>query len=100
MNNTSGSSRPVQWQSRPQNDIAWINWGQDHIAYHRRSGITHFLNASSKQLLTELLREPKDAKEITNAFGASEGDPDWSTQFGEIRALLGQLEHLGFIEKL
>lgn len=100
MHNDSNERRNAQWHSRPLEDIAWVEWGQDHIAYHRPSGVTHFLNASSKLLITELLREPKGAIEVTKAFGVSEGDTDWPVRFAEMRAMLGQLEHLGFIERL
>lgn len=100
MHKKSSESQPVRWQSRPIEDVAWVVWGQDHIAYHRPSGSTHFLNAASKYLIAEILTCPKGAEEVTEAFGTRVGDPDWPARFGEIREMLHQLEHLGFIERL
>lgn len=100
MHDNSSEPQLTTWLARPLDEVAWIEWGQDHIAYHRPSGATHFLNASSKILITEILRNPKATEEVTAAFGTKTVDPDWSARFEEMHATLEQLEHLGLIEKL
>lgn len=89
-----------RWRSAPPESVAWVSWGNDRIAYHRPSGGTHFLNLASKKLVTEILRQPSDLNGVLAAFGVSETDPDWVMQQNEMRSLLLQLEHLGFIERL
>ena len=100
MHKNTREPQPTRWQARPLDDVVWVEWGHDHVAYHRPSGATHFLNASSKILITEILSCPKEADEVTKAFGTETDSPDWSARSEEMRAMLEQLEHLGFIERL
>ena len=89
-----------KWQSPPADAIVWTSWDDDQfIAYHRPSGITHFLNAASAALITELLIEPSDAETIARAFEPAIGDSDWDEHLDEIIGMLVHLEHLGLIRR-
>lgn len=89
-----------KWQSSPTDSIVWTRWEDDQfIAYHRPSGITHYLNAASAALITELLVEPADAVSVARAFEPATGDSDWDEHLDEIFAMLVHLEHLGLIRR-
>lgn len=96
-------SKPLpepKWQSPPADTIVWTRWDDDQfIAYHRPSGITHYLNAASAALITELLVEPMDAAAVARAFEPAIGDADPDEHVEEINAMLVHLEHLGLIRR-
>ena len=93
--------RVPKWQSPPPDEIVWTRWGDDEfIAYHRPSGITHFLNAASAALITELLNEASDAATVARAFESAIGDSDWDEHVEEIVAMFVHLEHLGLIRRV
>ncbi len=84
----------------PPETIVWTQWDDDQfIAYHRPSGITHFLNAASASLITELLNEPADAPTVARAFELANRGADRQEHLVEIVAMLEHLEHLGLIER-
>ena len=89
-----------KWQSPPADAIVWTRWDDDQfIAYHRPSGITHFLNAASAALITELLVEPSDAPTVARAFEPAMADANHEEHLDEIIAMLVHLEHLGLIRR-
>ena len=90
----------AQWQSPRPEAIAWVDLGNDHIAFHRPSGKTHFLNASSKYLITELLCEPTNLAGIVEAFGVAEDDSERLAKTDEMHFMLERLEQLGLVERL
>ena len=90
----------LQWRSVAPPDIAWVDWGHDHIAFHRPSGKTHFLNVASKHLITELLGEPTGLTGIVTAFGVAEGDSEGPAQMDDMRSMLDRLEQLGLVDRL
>lgn len=83
------------WQSCSPADIVWADLGNDLVIFHRPSGKTHFLNASSAFLLDEVLRNPVTFDEIVDAFTIDPGDG------GEKTAVIGDmllhLERLGLV---
>jgi len=89
-----------RWLSTGPDDLVWAAWGHDHIAYHRPSGKTHFLNASSRYLITELLCEPLALDEVVEAFAPAEIEGEQSAQTTRLCAMLERLEHLGFVRQL
>jgi len=76
-----------------------VSWGDDQVAYHRPSGRTHFLNAASHFLISELLREPRDLEAVVDAFLTDDGNGANSDALvrEEISRLLDRLEQLGLI---
>ncbi len=99
---TEPDPRPHEpkWRSPPPDAIVWTRWdGDQFVAYHRPSGITHFLNAASALLITELLVEPADAAAVATAFEAAQGDAGWEQHLEEITTMLVHLEHLGLIRR-
>ena len=97
---TQKSEKNLRWCSAAPDDIVWVGWGHDHIAYHRPSGKTHFLNASSKRLITELLCEPTNLAEVAEAFGVAGATSERLSQMDELHSMLDRLEQLGLVERL
>ncbi len=94
-----GNTDGLRWRSISADDILWAEWDDDYVAYHRPSGKTHFLNASSALLLTEILVEAKDAASVTKLLSPS-GDLDISRERVEqVMSMLARLEHLGLVER-
>lgn len=90
-----------RWQALPPDTIAWTEWDADHyIAYHRPSGITHYLNAASAALITEILTDAADAKAVAKAFEPAMGGTDWGEHLAEITATLEHLEILGLVRRV
>lgn len=89
----------MRWRSTVPDTIEWVSWGDDYVAYHRPSGTTHFLNASSAGLITGLLNEPKDAEAIAITFSPPVDDEDKAVHLKEILSMLERLEHLGMIQR-
>lgn len=90
----------TKWQSPPPEAIAWLDLGVDHVAFHRASGKTHFLNASSKRLITQLLRDPMGLADIVEAFGVADSDSESMAQMEKMHSMLDRFEQLGLVERL
>ncbi len=89
----------IKWRSRSSAEIDWFDVPPDFIAFHRPSGKTHFLNAASKVLLTELLTLPRDIGEILEVFPSDEDDDEAHRHIIGMQKLLAHLEALGLIER-
>lgn len=88
-----------RWRATSPADIQWIGWDPDHIAFHRPSGCTHFLNAASRDLITTVLAHPADLDEIMAVFATPDNEVGAELQRREMSELLDHLEHLGFVER-
>lgn len=89
----------MRWRSAPAETIRWVVWEDTHIAYHRPSGMTHFLNDSSRLLLDDLLDTPMTAEQVAAKFSdiaAARGED----AVDEARALLERFEELGIVEQV
>ncbi len=97
------STEPVScvtsWRSRVPAEISWFDIPPDFVAFHRPSGKTHFLNESSKVLLTDILIEPKDLTAILAAFSTEVADETADRYVEQMKAMLTHLEDLGLIEQ-
>src|SRR6056297_1606677 len=95
------SQRSQLWYVPRPDDLLWASWGEAYVAYHRPSGKTHFLNAASHTLLTELLQTPLGisaiARDLNPQEGGDEGASDQDRQ--QLGALLNQLEQLGLVQR-
>ena len=89
----------ARWCSPPPDTIAWVSWDDEYVAYHRHSGKTHFLNAASARLISELLQQSSDAVAIAKAFAPPEGEVERRAHLAEILSMLERLEHLGLIQR-
>ena len=96
---TEPVSDVIKWCSRAPAEVIWFDVPPDFIAFHRPSGKTHFLNAASKVLLTEILTLPSDFGEILEVFPSDEDDNEAHRHVIEMRNLLAHLEALGLIER-
>ena len=100
MTETDPKPEEPTWHSVADDTIVWTRWDGDRfIAFHRPSGITHFLNAASAVLIRELLVEPAGADSVARAFERANEDADWDAHLAEITAMLEHLEHLGLIQR-
>jgi hypothetical protein len=96
---TEPVSDVIKWRSRAPAEVIWFDVPPDFIAFHRPSGKTHFLNAASKVLLTELLTLPSDFGEILEVFPSDEDGNEAHRHDIGMRNLLAHLEALGLIER-
>ena len=99
MSKESSTARP-KWQSTSPGDILWVEWERNFVAYHRPSGKTHFLNAASEILLTEILAEPKDAESVADEFSAEVTGDRADEYLEQITSMLERLEQLGLLERV
>ena len=98
MSSESGSNA-TRWLGCADDNVVWLDFAPDFVAYHRPSGRTHFLNESSKALLTEILAEPKDLNTILAVFSPAVADSMVDTYVEHMQAMLEHLEGLGLIER-
>jgi len=86
-----------RWQAADSRAIAWLDYGDDFVAYHRPSGKTHFLNAAGYLLLADVLRHPRSLHEIIEALvGDSAGK---TPPIDELEATLERFRELGLVER-
>ena len=94
-------TRPsVGWRSGPPEDIVWARFGEDFIAFHRPSGKTHFLNAATHVLISEILIETQDLDSIVGEFIAAEYDIDQTEFVDQMKSMLDHLENLGLVDRV
>lgn len=99
MSNVTGQSE-VKWCATAPDDIVWTGWNDEWVAFHRPSGRTHFLNAASKRLISEILLEPLDLPGILDEFGRVQDRNQQQLQSEEMFSMLERFDHLGLIDKL
>jgi len=88
----------ARWRACPPDDLVWVSLDEDFVVYHRPSGKTHFLNAASHYLISELLHEPRTLVEVCEAFSAATpvaASPQMARD--ELCQLLEHLDRLGLI---
>lgn len=93
------SNAPVLWRASPVDDTAWVQFDDEYVAYHRPSGKTHFLNAATHRLLTDLLVEPARLATVAAAFAAGSSASPVGNVEKELRATLSHLESLGLVAR-
>ncbi len=97
---TEPADAAIRWRAVPQSDLDWAQWGGDFAIFHRSSGLTHFVNASTALLLKEILVEPRGAESASRALAARQGvaaDEPFSSQ---VRGLLLRLAELGLVDRV
>ena len=87
------------WRASPVDDTAWVQFDDEYVAYHRPSGKTHFLNAATHRLLTDLLVEPASLATVAAAFAAGSSASPVGDVEKELRATLSHLESLGLVAR-
>ena len=74
-----------------------MQFDDEYVAYHRPSGKTHFLNAATHRLLTDLLLEPASVATVAAAFAADSSASPVGDVEKELRATLSHLESVGLV---
>ncbi|GMU68273.1 MAG: hypothetical protein AMXMBFR37_06060 [Steroidobacteraceae bacterium] len=77
----------------------WADWDDLAVLYHRPSGKTHFINASTAFLLEHLVDTPVGIEAATQALAAAQGAVADEALREEVAATLLRLEELGLIER-
>ena len=91
--------RRASWQSGPSDDLVWAEFDDGYVVYHRPSGKTHFLNAASAVLLTEILLVPRDAADAARELAALEQTDGDAAFAAAVADSLHHLEYLGLVER-
>ena len=89
-----------RWRSVPKSEFVWSKWGDDFVVYHRPSGNTHYLNASSEFLLTHILLSPLDAEAVATEFSRDVANDGDALSAKDMSVMLEQFEHIGLVERL
>jgi len=95
-----GHTNSPKWRRQSPDDIEWVVFDDEFVAYHRPSGKTHFLNAASHLLICDILSERKDFADIAEEFASSDTDEHPKDYFDEMLSLLDRLESLGLVERV
>ena len=96
---TLPSTDAMRWRSVLPDQIIWAVWEEQYIAYHRPSGKTHLLNASSAYLLKEVLVEPLDAESATRALSPADEEEIHDSRVKQVLSMLEHFEHLGLVAR-
>jgi PqqD family protein of HPr-rel-A system len=86
--------------SCPIDDILWVSLDDNFVVYHRPSGKTHFLNQSSKVLITEILADAKDLSSVLAAFAHIDTDAHSEDLARQVTGMLDRLEDVGLIQRV
>jgi len=97
--NTS-SNAVYQWRARPADEVVWRALDEDYVLYHRPSGKTHFLNAASRSLLSDILTTPQTAAAAADALASRSGVAADAAFVATVTDTLAQLDHLGLIDRV
>lgn len=89
-----------RWRVVDPDALAWADWPDQHVLYHRPSGLTHFLNASSAVLLREVLIEPRGAREAAEMLANTLGAECTRELVESVAASLMRFEELGLVERV
>lgn len=90
----------MRWQAAPAGHYTWADYDGDFVLFHRPSGQTHFVNAATVILLSEVLREARDLEEAAGDLAAAQQagvGPDFAPR---VLGLLLRLEELGLVERI
>lgn len=77
----------------------WSDWDELSVIYHRPSGKTHFINASTAFLLEQGLDQPVTVESATRAVAEARDIMADAELLAEIGDTLLRLEELGLIER-
>lgn len=88
-----------RWRSIAGGDCDWAEYDGDYVVFHRPSGQTHFVNAATALLLTEILCEPRSAEEAAVDLAACQAAPVDVDVYPRVLGLLVRLEELGLVER-
>lgn len=89
-----------RWLAAPAQDCVWAEYDDDFVLFHRRSGHTHFVNASTAILLTEVLRSPRTSEEAAEELAAAQRANATADFVPQVLGLMLRLEELGLVERV
>lgn len=78
----------------------WADWDDLSVLYHRPSGKTHFINASTAFLLECLAEAPAGVESAAMALAAAQSRVADDELRSEVSDTLLRLEELGLIERV
>jgi PqqD family protein of HPr-rel-A system len=77
----------------------WADWDELSVIYHRPSGKTHFINATTAFLLEQGLDEPVTVESAAQAVAQARGSVVDEELRDDVGDTLLRLEELGLIER-
>jgi len=77
----------------------WADWDELSVIYHRPSGKTHFINATTAFLLEQGLDQPATVESAARAVAQARDVPVDDELLADIDDTLLRLEELGLIER-
>ena len=92
-------SRATSWVAAPVAEMLWSGAGDDYVLYHRPSGKTHFVNAATRQLLTQVLSEPRDLAAAAAELAGLQSVPFDADFVAQVGSLLQRCEELGLVRR-
>ncbi|HQX79853.1 MAG TPA: HPr-rel-A system PqqD family peptide chaperone [Steroidobacteraceae bacterium] len=97
MASTTPTSEP-KWRRADAAHCVWADWDELSVVYHRPSGKTHFVNASTAFLLEQLLGEPASVESAAQALAQAQDRPVDDALRDDVAGTLLRLAELGLIE--
>lgn len=90
----------ISWKAASQADFALARWGEQVVLYHRPSGLTHFINTATAELLNDLSGRPGGLETLIRRYadGSARHDPAQLQDY--VVNLMIRLEELGLVERM
>lgn len=97
---SSESSLPdPHWTAATATELLWAEWEGQYVLFHRPSGRTHVVNASTWLLLNEVLRDSLTLEATTLEFARLRETPIDEELRAYVAGLLLHLEELGLVTR-
>jgi len=93
------TDRHACWRVDRPDELVWASFDSGAAVYHRPSGKTHFLNASSVAMLELLQVGPADAAEVCAAIGGSSAADPLAEHILQVSDVLRNFERVGLIQR-
>jgi PqqD family protein of HPr-rel-A system len=95
----SPSRGGAAWFVKSPESLLWVHWDDEHVLYHRVSGLTHFLNSTSALLLQQVLIEPTEVEPAARAVADAMAVDMDDTLVGAVASAILRFEELGLLER-
>lgn len=88
---------PTEWLAVDTDDLTWASWADEYVVYHRRSGMTHLLNAAAFALITEVLVEQRSTSDVALCIEPGALDEGQDVHIADVREMLRQMASIGLV---
>lgn len=91
--------RDTCWKAADASLMVWAEFGDDCVLFHRPSGKTHFVNQTTRELLSAMQHRSMTTAQIALAYGAEGGSVADAAADEQITATLLRFEALGLLRR-